>query len=356
MREPSGIDSHIGQGESAESESRQFVICIWNDVYYFELEMPMPVETEVKIPADRKSMELKYIEIFCAVVEQKSFSKAARSLCLTQPTVSIHIKALEDEFSTRLFDRMGRSVHPTQAGETLYRYAKEIIRIKDQAQLAMEKLSGGMTGRLIVGASTIPGEYLLPPLLARFKEHNEGILPTLKIGDSGDIYQSVLQGDVDVGIVGAAIKNSNIVSRKFLDDELVLVAASEREESSMDAKKLQGVPILIRESGSGTRTAFEKHLDGMGVKIEKLNVVAEMGSSQALIQAVRSGMGLAFISRISVQKDIDQKTLKIVPFKGSALSRNFYIITHRLRYRSRLCKSFIDFLLNNKMKVQGQIS
>jgi len=301
-------------------------------------------------------MELKYIEIFCAVVEHKSFSKAARSLCLTQPTVSIHIKALEDEFSTRLFDRMGRNIIPTQAGETLYRYAKEIIRVKDQAQLAMEKLSGGMNGRLIIGASTIPGEYILPPVLGRFKQQYRGIVPVLKIGDSDDIYRSVLQGDVDVGIVGAAVKNSNIISRKFLDDELVLVSAFEREDSGMNARKLKEVPLLIRESGSGTRSAFEKHLERIGVALEDLDVVAEIGSSRALIQAVRSGMGMAFLSRISIQKDISQKTLKIVPYKGPALLRNFYIITHRLRYRSLICKSFIDFLLNNKLKGQSPVS
>ena len=105
-------------------------------------------------------MELKYIEIFCAVAELKNFSKAAQALHLTQPTVSIHIKSLEDEFSTRLFDRMGRTVLLTQAGEILYRYAKEIVQLKENARLAMENLEGTMSGRLIIGASTIPGEYI----------------------------------------------------------------------------------------------------------------------------------------------------------------------------------------------------
>lgn len=301
-------------------------------------------------------MELKYIEIFCAVVELKSFSKAARSLCLTQPTVSIHIKALEDEFSTKLFDRLGRNILPTQAGEILYRYAKQIVQVKEQARLAMEKLSGGLSGRLIVGASTIPGEYILPSVLNLFREEYPEIVPVLKIGDSSGIYRSVLDGEVDVGIVGAAVQDTNIVSRKFLDDELVLVAAATRKETGVSAKKLKEIPFIVRETGSGTRESLEKHLERSGVKVADLNVVAEIGSSQALIEAVRSGMGLAFVSRISVEKDIGKKTLKIVDYKGAAVKRNFYIITHRLRYRSRICKSFIDFLNGKPSKVKGQKS
>jgi len=289
-------------------------------------------------------MELKYIEIFCAVAELKNFSKAAQALHLTQPTVSIHIKSLEDEFSTRLFDRMGRTVLLTQAGEILYRYAKEIVQLKDDARLAMEKLKGTMSGRLVIGASTIPGEYILPPLLARFKDSYPEIFPALKIGDSSDIYKSVLEGEVDVGIVGAAIRDTNIVSKKFLDDELVLVSSATLKSSILDTGALKEIPLLVREPGSGSRGTLEKHLKKIGLAIEDLNVVAEVGSSQAVIQAVESGMGMAFISRFSVVREIKNKVLKTVPLKGIEIKRNFYIITHRLRFKSRICKTFIEFL------------
>ena len=289
-------------------------------------------------------MELKYIEIFCAVAELKNFSKAAQALHLTQPTVSIHIKSLEDEFSTRLFDRMGRTVLLTQAGEILYRYAKEIVQLKEDARLAMENLEGTMSGRLIIGASTIPGEYILPSFLARFKDSYPGIFPALKIGDSSDIYKSVLEGEVDVGIVGAVIRDSNIVSRKFLDDELVLVSSAILKSSTLDTGALKKIPLLVREPGSGSRGTLEKHLKKIGLAIEDLNVVAEVGSSQALIQAVESGMGMAFISRLSIVREIENKVLKTVQLKRIKIKRNFYIITHRLRFKSRICETFIEFL------------
>lgn len=296
-------------------------------------------------------MELRYLEIFCAVVEFKSFSKAAQALRLTQPTVSIHIKALEDEFSTKLLDRLGRTVLPTRAGEILYGYARDIVSIKEEARLAMEQLISTMSGKLIVGASTIPGEYILPPLLSQFKNAYPDVFPTLKIGDTSDIHESVLRGEVDMGLVGAVMRDKNIISRKFLDDELILVAPSNFKASVLHRRELKGVPLLIREMGSGSRYSLEEYLKKNRVDIESLHIVAEMGSTQALMQAVKSGMGLAFISRLSVVDEIEQEALKPVTLKGFTIIRHFHIITHRLRSNSRICKTFIEFISRKEIEL-----
>ena len=166
----------------------------------------------------------------------------------------------------------------------------------------------------------------------------------MRSGDSSDIYKSVLEGEVDVGIVGAVIRDSNIVSRKFLDDELVLVSSATLKSSTLDTGALKKIPLLVREPGSGSRGTLEKHLKKIGLAIEDLNVVAEVGSSQALIQAVESGMGMAFISRLSIVREIENKVLKTVQLKRIKIKRNFYIITHRLRFKSRICETFIEFL------------
>jgi DNA-binding transcriptional LysR family regulator len=289
-------------------------------------------------------MELKYIEIFCTVVELKSFSKAAQALHLTQPTISVHIKALEDEFSTKLLDRLGRTILPTQDGEVLYRYAKEIVALKENARRAMERVAGTVSGKLTIGASTIPGEYILPQLLAGFKLAYPGVFPTLRIGDSNDIYESVLRGTVDLGVIGTAVKDKNIVSRKFLGDEIILVALATSMESALNKDGIKTVPLLMREKGSGSRSTIEAHLNRIGLTLDSLNIVAEIGSSQALIQAVKSGMGLAFTSRLSVLDEIERGTMKAVKYKGLLIRRDFYVITHRLRSISLICRSFVDFL------------
>jgi DNA-binding transcriptional LysR family regulator len=289
-------------------------------------------------------MELKYIEIFCTVVELKSFSKAAQALHLTQPTISVHIKALEDEFSTKLLDRLGRTILPTQDGEILYRYAKEIVTLKENARRAMERVTGTVSGKLVIGASTIPGEYILPQLLAKFKKAYPDVFPTLRIGDSNDIYESVLRGEVDLGVIGKAVKDKNIVIQKYLGDEIILAAPAAYKASVLQKDECRTIPLLVREKGSGSRSSIEEHLSRTGLTLDSLNIIAEIGSSQALIQAVKAGMGLAFTSRLSVQDEIERGTLKAVKVKGILVHRNFYVITHRLRFNSLICRSFIEFI------------
>jgi len=289
-------------------------------------------------------MELRYIEIFCTVVDLKSFSKAAQALHLTQPTISVHIKALEDEFSTKLLDRLGRTILPTQDGEILYRYAKEIVALKENARRAMERVTGTVSGKLVVGASTIPGEYILPQMLAKYKKAYPAVFPTLWISDSNNIYESVLRGKVDLGVIGTAVKDKNIISRKYLGDEIILAAPADYKASVLQKEDFRTVPLLVREKGSGSRSSLEEHLSRIGLTLESLNIIAEIGSSQALIQAVKSGMGLAFTSRLSVQDEIERGMLKAVKMKGILVHRNFYVITHRLRFNSLICRSFIEFL------------
>lgn len=296
-------------------------------------------------------MELKYIEIFCTVVELKSFSKAAQALHLTQPTISVHIKALEDEFSTKLLDRLGRTILPTPDGEILYRYAKEIVTLKENARRAMERVTGTVSGKLIIGASTIPGEYVLPQVLARFKKAYPDVIPTLRIADSNDIYASVLGGEVDLGVVGSAVKDKNIVTRKYLGDEIVLAAPSTYKASILQKDDFRTVPLLVREKGSGSRSSIEEQLGRIGLTLDTLNIIAEIGSSQALIQAVKAGMGLAFTSRRSIQDEIERGTLKAVKVKGILIQRNFYVLTHRLRFNSLICRSFLEFLSESDLEV-----
>lgn len=291
-------------------------------------------------------MELRYLEIFNKVVELKSFSKAADVLYLTQPTVSSHIKALEDELEIKLLDRLGREIMPTKAGNILYNYAKEIVRLKKEAKQALEQFLGKMKGNLEIGGSTIPGEYILPSLISKFKKSYPEIIITLRIRDTKDVAALVLEGKVEIGVVGARIADNRIESREFLKDSLVLVAPPSYRKTKISKEDLKKIPLIFRERGSGSRETFEKIIKKDDMRSEDLNIVAEIGSTEAVKQSVKSGLGLSILSRLAVQEELSNNTLKEVKIPHLSITRSFYIITHKQRVKSPLCHSFLKSLYN----------
>src|SRR3990167_7380905 len=284
-------------------------------------------------------MELRYLEIFCKVVELKSFSKAAEALFLTQPTISNHIKALEDEAGIQLLDRLGRNVLPTKAGEILYSYAKEIVKLKSNAAQELNKFMGNVKGSLIIGGSTIPGEYILPEYIAQFKKAHPDVAVTLRLGDTQDITDMVMDGSIEMGVIGSKADDKRIDCREFLKDELALVASAKHFKgikSQIDIKELKKLPFIIREKGSGSKKN--------GVSMEDLNIAAEVGSTEAVKQSVRAGIGVSFISLFAVKDEIPRKTLRRISIKGFHVSRHFYIATDKARAISPICQSFMKTL------------
>lgn len=289
-------------------------------------------------------MELRHLEIFCKVVELKGFSKAADALHLTQPTISSHIKALEDALQVRLLDRLGREIVPTKAGNILYNYAKEIVRLKKEAKEALDQFIGRMKGNLEIGGSTIPGEYILPSLISEFKKIYPEIIVTLRIGDTKDVATMVLEGEAEIGVVGAKVEDTHIENREFLKDSLILVAPPSYPVSKISIRDFKGIPLVFREKGSGSRKAFEEIIKENGLDKGDLNIVAEMGSTEAVKQAVKSGLGVSILSRLAVQAELAKKTLKEVKVADLSIVRSFYIITHKLRAKSPICQAFLEFL------------
>ncbi|MCK5237762.1 MAG: LysR family transcriptional regulator [Deltaproteobacteria bacterium] len=289
-------------------------------------------------------MEIRLLEIFSQVFEQGSFSKAARALKLTQPTVSIHIKSLEDDLSCKLFDRLGRKVKPTRAGEILYGYAKDVLRLKDEARIALDEYSGSVKGKLLIGASTIPGEYLIPNRLSSFIAEFTDVIPMIRIADTRTIIQKVLDCTVDIGVIGSSVKDPSVISTKFMDDKIVLVARADLIAGELSPSNLQRIPLILREHGSGTREATESALRACKLEPGELNVVAEMGSTQAVKQSVLNGLGAAFISVQAIEKELSEGILTEITVPGLHISRSFWIITNKLRYNSPITHTFIEFL------------
>jgi len=199
-------------------------------------------------------MDIHQLKVFAAVYKNRSFSRASEALHLTQPTISNHIKTLEDEFGCKLFDRLGRSIIPTKEAEVLYTHALEIITKAETIDEAIREIKKDLTGKIIIGASTIPGVYLMPRMMTEFRKKYPEISFQIQISDSRGILESIARHDLLLGIVGAKLGNDQIHYIPFVEDQLIVIASPLKvKENSLPLKKLTDYPLVLREEGSGTR-------------------------------------------------------------------------------------------------------
>jgi DNA-binding transcriptional LysR family regulator len=292
-------------------------------------------------------MDLRQLEIFVKVAELKSFSKAAQALRLTQPTVSEHIRTLEQELGVRLLDRLGRGAEATRAGQLLLSHATRMLQLQRETLQAMDSFQGRLAGDLHVAASTIPGEYLLPSLIGRFKEKFPDIVISLLIGDSRAVVDWVIDGRAEVAVVGAKLPHRGIEYRELMPDELVVVvpvAHPWHGKKEIGLADLRAEAMLLREQGSGTRAAFESALAQAGQDLSAFRIVGEMGSTQAIKQAVKAGVGVSVISRRAVEEECRNGLVWCLKIRDLKITRAFHIATHRDRSRSPLAEAFRSFL------------
>ncbi len=299
-------------------------------------------------------MDIHRLEIFCRVVELKNFTKAAESLLLSQPTVSEHIRYLEEFLGEQLLDRSGREVVPTPVGRILYRHAKKIIRAREQIIQEINHFRGVIAGTVFVGASNIPGTYILPPIMASFRKRFPEVKLTVKIGGSREIVDMVLKGDVDIGFTGARWDEKRLEWYDLCEDKLVLavgVKSNLCESPEIDLNDILNLPFVIRERGSGTRAVTEMVLQDYGLSMSRLNIVAELGSNEAVKQAIRSGMGVSFISRFAVIDDVANNLIKIVNVRKVNLTRLFYLVKVKRRKLTPVTSEFMKWSLREVKKI-----
>ncbi|MGD8529358.1 MAG: selenium metabolism-associated LysR family transcriptional regulator [Syntrophobacterales bacterium] len=298
-------------------------------------------------------MDLHRLEVFCKVYEMKSFSRGGKACMLSQPTVSEHMRYLETFLGVQLFDRLGRQVVPTRAGDILYDYARRILNLKREAIRTLELYGGKMSGELELGGSTIPGQYILPSLIGKFKQTFTDIRIKLVIADTLNITNMVLEGSLELGVVGARIKNSKLEFDRLFDDELVLAVSPNHQwaaRSSISLDELAYAPFIMREQGSGTRMIMLQILEQADFDPQRLNVVAEMGSTDAIRQAVKAEVGVSILSRRAVADDLEFRKVRQISIKDISFTRHFYLVTHKRRSRSPLGEAFVDFLVENRDK------
>jgi DNA-binding transcriptional LysR family regulator len=292
-------------------------------------------------------MDLRRLEVFVKVAELGSFSRAAEALFLTQPTVSEHVRALEEDLGVQLLDRLGRGAAPTPAGQLLLGYARRILVLTREARQAVDRFQGRLFGELVVGGSTIPGEYILPALIGQFKTKYPDISISLRVGSSQQVTEWVEEGRIEIGLVGARPGSRALVARELMADRMVIVVPPDHtwaKRESVTLAELRAEPLVLRERGSGTREAFERALAEAGTELATLRVAGEMGSTQAVKQAVRAGIGVTLISKLAVEDECRARLLVCLSVRDLEVRRSFHLITHRDRSRSPLAQAFLEFV------------
>jgi DNA-binding transcriptional LysR family regulator len=290
--------------------------------------------------------DLRHLEIFKKVVELGSFSKAGEAVFLAQASVSERIANLESMVGTRLLDRLGRRVVPTKAGELLYKHAIELLEMKRTACLEMLDFLGMKRGEIRLGASTIPGEYVLPKLIGRFGEIYPLVTITLAVADTGEIQVRVLEGHFELGVIGSKSSNRSLISHQLWEDELVLAVPAHHRWATrrfVSVADLCEEPFILREPGSGTLKIMEDYLQSN--VMDSLQVVARFGTSTAVKEAIKAGLGVSILSSRAVDTELKTGILKALRVKGFSMGRRFYLIRDKRRNVSPLCQALLEFLL-----------
>lgn len=293
-------------------------------------------------------LDLYKLELFYWVAELKSFSRAAQRLSLRQPTVSAHVRELEEVLGVRVLNRVGGEVTPTALGQVLLERAKGLLALKKETLAALDHFQGKITGELLIGGSNIPGEYILPAKLGGFLKKYPEVKPILRIGDSAGIVQAVLDGDVELGFVGFKGEDERLSFQKIWKDEMVLAIPKNHPWArlkTVDLKNLAEQGFISREGGSGTLRSFRNLLSRKVQEPEKLlNVIMELGSTEAVKEALIAGLGVSILSRTSIRRELRDGLLKEVPIRGLKLERDFYQLFHRHRTLSPVSQAFVSFL------------
>ena len=300
-------------------------------------------------------MDLRLLEIFCRVYKERSFSRAARELGLTQPTISAHVKDLEESLGTPLFNRVSREIQPTEAGRFLYEQAQPLLALKRQLDERMDGFLNRVEGDLTIGASSVPGEYLLPPLMTAFHRKHASVRVRLRIADTARTIEDLRHGDITLGAVGATVPDDDLSFEPFATDSLVLgVAGSSKRRTTMSLEELQKMPLLVREPGSATRTTLERALAKHKLTLDDLNVAAEFGSIGAIKEAVKSGHGVSFLSDLTITAERRAGDIRIVQVRElGAINRTYYTVVSRRHVLSPLTRAFLDDIRHSRKARTG---
>ncbi len=291
--------------------------------------------------------ELPHLPTFVRAAEQGSFTAAASQLGITQAAVSQRMAILEKELRVSLFDRRAGRIALTEAGQRLYEFARQILDLHERARRSLCGFHPAVSGDLPIAASSVPGEYFLPPLLSAFHAEHPDVHVRATVTDSNLVLKDIEKGRAMLGLVGQKTENPNLEYRIIGSDCLVLIADSRHPSvgrKTVSLRALKSERLIVREPGSGSRCTLEKGLARAGTSLAALNVTLELGSNAAIKDAVRRGLGVAFLSQLAVQKELGYKELQTIAVKGLDLERDLYLVFDRRRPLSPAAAAFLHFL------------
>lgn len=290
-------------------------------------------------------MDTRQLAALVAVVDRSSFSQAAEQLGVTQPAVSLAIRSLEKRLGATLLDRSGRTVQPTETGRAVYRHAQRILGAEEDLVRALDEGTTDVSGQLLLGASSGPAERILPGLLGRFREQHPDVTVALRVDDTDSVIALVTDRQIELGVVGAERPHRSLLFEPFLRDELVLCVPAGHAFAgrTVSLEELRAAPLVVQQEGSGVRAVIERELRRVGVRPRELNVVAELGLTESTKAAVEAGIGVCFMSRLSIEREVADGLVGVAQVDGLASGRTLFAVRLAHRPTTRSTQAFLEF-------------
>jgi DNA-binding transcriptional LysR family regulator len=304
-----------------------------------------------------KNITIHQMESLVQLIAEGSFSRAAKKLFLTQPALTKHIKNMEDSLGIRLVSRGNGGVSLTPEGKILYDYAKRIIKLREEAKEKILRVRENESGNIYIGASTIPATYILPYILSDFKKLYPAIRANVQAADSEEATEAILNNQGEIGFIGKKPLHRKLHVEPLWKDRLILAVPGGHRwvgKGPVALDELSREPFILRERGSATRDCIETYMKNAGISLSHFNIIAEMGSSEAVKEAIIAGLGCSILSIHAVGRELRQEVLAEVPIDGCRIERYFYLIYRRQFSLMHHHHLFLDFVRGYKLEGRGR--
>jgi DNA-binding transcriptional LysR family regulator len=299
-----------------------------------------------------QNLTMQQLEALIHLVEERSFSRAAKKMHLTQPSLTKHIRNMEEALKEKVVNRASRALTLTPEGRVIYDYARRILRLREEARERVLRLREEEAGDIRIAASTIPATYILPHAIAGFRKKHPRIRTTVRTADSSNVIEMVLDNGAEIGFIGKKPSGGKLVVEELWKDRLVLAVPSAHpwaKRRSVRIAEIAKASFVIREKGSGTREALEECLrETAGHGLPQFNIAAELGSSEAVKEAVIAGLGISVISVHAIRRELKSGILAALAIEGCLIERSFYLIYRRQFDLMTHHKIFIEYIRTHR--------